>query len=384
MRKLRRRILFIQATDAGGYPPIINASAIMAAGGWDVLVLNAPIADHDLSFPPNSGVAIRNLPERRSHVMGKREYARYVLAAGRLALTYKPDVVYASDPLGAAPARLAARMSGATLVYHEHDTPGSGALPPTILRQRAKAAKSALLVVFPNHIRARIAQQELGFRDEQLRIVWNLPRLNELPPILAARPPELALYYHGSITPERLPETVIDAVVNRCVLRIAGYEAPGAPGYVQRLVSRGSRAGGDAIQYVGKLSRDRVLGHAAKSSVGLALLPKQTTDLNLAYMLGASNKVFDYMAAGLALLVPDLPDWENSFVEPGYGRACDPADTRSISAQLDWFAAHPEERLAMGERGRRQIENEWNYEKAFQPVLHALEDATCTQAVAAE
>ena len=52
------------------------------------------------------------------------------------------------------------------------------------------------------------------------------------------------------------------------------------------------------------------------------------------HMAGASNKPFDYMAAGLALLVSDQPDWRAMFVEPGYARACDPTDPSSIATSL--------------------------------------------------
>ena len=59
-------------------------------------------------------------------------------------------------------------------------------------------------------------------------------------------------------------------------------------------------------------------------------------------MTGASNKPFDYMAAGLALLVSDLPDWKTMFVDPGFGLACDPTDADSLLAALAWFIDHPD------------------------------------------
>ena len=91
-------------------------------------------------------------------------------------------------------------------------------------------------------------------------------------------------------------------------------------------------------------------------------------------MTGASNKPFDYMAAGLTLLVSDLPDWHKMFVAPGFARACDPADPDSITAALDWFLDHPAERCSMAMRARAKIESEWNYDTAFAPILDELLD----------
>ena len=372
-----QRVLFIQATEPGAYPPLMNASALLADAGWEVTFLSAPITGNRLEMAPHPAITIRAIRSRPSHVMRKASYARYVAAATRLALRLRPAVVYASDPLGAAPGRLAARLAGARLVYHEHDTPAPGTLRPWVARQRAAAARRAHLVVFPNEVRARMAQRELGFGDDRLRIVWNCPRVAELPSLTRQEEGPLLLYYHGSITPHRLPETVVEAVrrfSGRVLLRIAGYEAPGAPGYVTRLLDLGAMAEGEnLVKYVGQVPSYRnLLADATSAHIGLALMPMHSDEVNLTNMTGASNKAFDYMAAGLALLVSDLPDWRDMFVAPGYGRACDPADPTSIAAALTRFLDHPEELRAMAARGRAKIEAEWNYDSAFNPVLATL------------
>ena len=255
-----RRALFIQATEPAAYPPLIHASALMADAGWEVTFLSAPIVGNELTFPKHPRITVRAIPSRPSHVMGKGHYARYMASAAALGVRLRPSVVYASDPLGAAPGMLAARLAASPLVYHEHDSPGPGALRPSIARLRAMAARSAGLVVFPNEQRARMAQAELGFAPDRLRIVWNLPRRAELPPLCSIPEPPLIVYYHGSITPERLPETVVEAVrrFNGCVrLRIAGYEAPGARGYVARLLELGRISDGESfVGYAGTIPNE--------------------------------------------------------------------------------------------------------------------------------
>jgi hypothetical protein len=48
-------------------------------------------------------------------------------------------------------------------------------------------------------------------------------------------------------------------------------------------------------------------------------MPTCSRDRNEQAMSGASNKAFDYLVCGLAVLVSNLPDWRSTFVEPGYG-----------------------------------------------------------------
>jgi glycosyltransferase involved in cell wall biosynthesis len=373
----RRRVLFIQATEPAGYPPLIHASMLMAEAGWEVTFLSAPIEGHRLELPHHPRIAVRTIPTRPSHVWGKAAYVRYAAAAARLALDLRPDVVYASDPLGAGPGLLAARLARARLVYHEHDSPEPGSLRPSVARPRVAAARRAALVIFPNAARAQIAQAELGFPADRLRIVWNMPRRAELPPLDSQPEAPLIVYYHGSITPDRLPAVIVEAVRRTCGrarLRIVGYEAPGAAGYVQRLIKLGG--GGDStrlVDYAGQIPRANLVTTATQAHVGLALITG--SDVNIRHLTGASNKVFDYMAAGLALLVSDQPDWRQMFVGPGYARACDPADPASIAAALTWFLDHPAERQEMGASGRARIEAEWNYDSAFAPVMSFLSNA---------
>jgi glycosyltransferase involved in cell wall biosynthesis len=104
-------------------------------------------------------------------------------------------------------------------------------------------------------------------------------------------------------------------------------------------------------------------------------MPTNNSNPNLRFLTGASNKVFDYLACGLALLVSDLPDWKQMYVEPGYGLACNPNDPASIAAALRWYLDHPVEMREMGDRGRQRILTEWNYETQFKPVKNYMSKA---------
>lgn len=370
--------LFVQATDPAAYPPLMHAAGILAESGWTVTFLSAPVVDKALVLPSHPAIHEVRITERPSHVMGRGHFLEYCRAAARLARCARPSVIYVSDPMGAAPGLLASATSGARLVYHEHDTPTPGErLNPLVAWTRRQAMRRAAQVVFPNAERAAIARASTGFDPARLHIVWNAPRQAETP-CLQEKPDEpLVLYYHGSITPDRLPESVAAAVAHfagRVRLEIAGYESPGATGHVARLQAVAGEARGlPLVRYAGRIpAHDELLRHAAQAHVGLALMPPDSDDVNMRHMTGASNKAFDYLSAGLALLVSDLPDWREMFVTPGYATTCDPRSVDSLTAAIQWFLDHPAERRRMAMAGRARIGEDWNYERQFAPVLRAL------------
>ena len=124
------------------------------------------------------------------------------------------------------------------------------------------------------------------------------------------------------------------------------------------------------VEFLGPIpQRSDLLAQTLQSDIGLALMPLASSDSNCETMTGASNKVFDYMACGLALVVSDRTDWRGMFAEAGYGRACDPGDPVSIAAALRELLANPAVMRQAGERGRQQILAQWNYETMFLPVF---------------
>ena len=280
----RRRVLFLQVVEPGMYPPIIAASHLMAEAGWDVMMLASPSADSQLRMPSHPAILMRRIAERPSFVVRKSDFLRYSAYAASLALRWRPDIVYASDWLGTVPGLLAARLAGARLVYHEHDSPSPGALRSWLARFRAKVARNADLVIFPDAERAEIVRREIGFPTERLRIVWNLPRRAEQPTLAPKADMPLLLWYHGSITPDRLPTSVIEAVASfggRVRLQIAGYEAPLARGYVSHMLHLAARKSpGHSSLMLGRLcARTSWQGHQSLMWASLFCHQAPTTSI---------------------------------------------------------------------------------------------------------
>jgi glycosyltransferase involved in cell wall biosynthesis len=377
------RILYVQFADPGLYPPIEHSAFLFAERGWHVLQLGtSTVHDSKLQTAPvHNRIRVKKIWRAQNGWLLKIQYLVYFFWTLFWAWRWRPQWLYASDPLSCPVAWLVQRLVRVRVVYHEHDSPDTDQTPlmRLTLNYRNRLGRDAEICVLPEHERLR------RFLDATRRTtptfcVWNCPRVAEIPPLYSRPDKTLVIYYHGSITSQRLPPQLIIAASRfKGAIRIcvAGYEVPSSFGYVQKLVKLAAEHGAPTlIETLGFIARRDLLKTAAqKGHVGLSLMPKEPSNINLQHMVGASNKAFDYMACGIPLLVTDLPEWSATFVAPGYARACNPNDPDSIEIELRWYLEHPNERREMGRKCQEKIRNDWNYDKKFADVIAGLEAA---------
>jgi glycosyltransferase involved in cell wall biosynthesis len=155
-------------------------------------------------------------------------------------------------------------------------------------------------------------------------------------------------------------------------LSFAGYETVGHPGYTIELLTAAKRLDvADRVKYVGTPStRPELYALAAQADVGLALFARAFREP----MAGASNKPFDYLACGQALVVTDEPEWMNLYVTSGCAKSCDPASPAMIAGIVREYLSNPDMTRAMGEAGRQRILAEWNYETQFANLKQLLNE----------
>jgi glycosyltransferase involved in cell wall biosynthesis len=380
---LEMRILYIQYTNPACYPPLEHSSRILANAGWKVLFLGteAPGAD-SLRFPPHKSVTVKRLPFCPAGFRQKIHYLIYCFWVVSWTVVWRPRWLYASDLLSCPIALALALIPGRRVIYHEHDSPpaksaanGPGRLALWTRRLLAERAECSIV---PNESRAQHFQAGREKSHSRVLCVWNCPSRDEISkPRLRGCPKDIWLLYHGSIVPDRLPLSVLAALAKlpeSVKLRVIGYETVGNSGYVDVIQAAARTLQiSHRVNLLGLVpSRMELLHHCRQSDIGLTLMPMATDDLNMLAMTGASNKPFDYLCCGLALLVSDLPAWRKIYVDPGYAVACNPDDPLSIEQALRSLLDDPVKMREMGERGRRRIESEWNYEMEFAKVYEVL------------
>ena len=355
---------------------------MFAERGWKVFLLGVGIlGEQNLRVQTHGGLRVLKLPAARPGWRQKRQYAVFSLMAIVWSIWFRPKWIYASDPLACPVARMIQTLTGAGLIYHEHDSPSQNmevsSFMRLALRYRQKVALSADICILPQY--ERMVQFVTATRRTGMTYcIWNCPRLREIIPLASSKDADLKIYYHGTITPVRLPAELILAACRfkgRVRITIVGYEPPGNEGYGKGLQALSERSGAPGvIEFIGAVPREHLFQFASGAHLGVSFVPKDSHDVNMQYMVGASNKAFDYMACGLPLLVTDLRDWVNTFVEPGYGRACNPGDVDSIERELSWYLENPAQRKTMARKCQEKIRTDWNYDAMFSDVLAHVEN----------
>ena len=107
---------------------------------------------------------------------------------------------------------------------------------------------------------------------------------------------------------------------------------------------------------LGFCDRLKVKDLLSRAKVGLVLFHPYPNHVN-----AQPNKLFEYMAAALPVIASDFPLWREIVHSSGCGLCVDPLDTQAIAGALNWVFQNPAESAQMGERGRKAVEEKYNW-----------------------
>jgi len=365
--------------DPNGYPPIINAARALAESGWSVeIVCRAERSHGEVPWP--AGVTIvRGAPSPRHRWL---EYAAFVRLAVKRAK--RGAIVAGHDMHGLLPAALMARKAGSPLVYHCHDfADAARALPAGSRIVKAfepMLARRAALVVVPDERRGAVMRRELGLRETPL-VVPNAPRASASPPpgrlreALArdGRAPGRIVLRRGRIGPGHGIEATIRSMP-RWIDASASFVlmGPGEADFLRRISALAAECGvADRVVVLPPVAYDEVAGFTREADVGHALY--DPVNVNHVEMGTASNKVIEYMAAGVPSIVADTPSFRALLAKARFGLAADPSSEAAIAGAVNRILGDPALAAQLGAAGRRAFEADYQYDRHAAILRERLE-----------
>ncbi len=371
--------IFYNNPDA--YPPVINSARLLAQAGFN---LNIYCRD-DGSLCGVKYPQTVHVDRIKAAATGSwREYSNFIqevlrsdVSAVRLFLGH--------DMHGLVPAWILSARHRRPLIYHCHDFAESGRKIPMgshIVRTFERLlARTADLVIVPDADRAAVVARQLRLRRKPL-VVANAPlerpvssgRALHESLVVKGKQFEKIVLRQGRIGVGHAIEATIRSMPHWANRRW-GFALLGAgePSYLEHLNALAQELGvQERFITLPPVPYDHVAQYTGGADVGHALY--EPIHINNVHITTASNKIMEYMAAGLPLLVSDAPSLRGLVERYGCGAAADEKSPASIATAVNLLLGDPHRSQQMGAAAARAFEQEFRYERQFAPVLSAIQD----------
>ena len=274
---------------------------------------------------------VRRLPFQLYRLIFAVSFVRALVAE-------RPEVIHAHDAAMLLPGLIGARLTGALLVYDSHElateVPYRDGRWAWFVRtvERLAVPRSAAVITVSDGIAERL--RDLYRLRVLPAVVRNMPDVgvveydDRLRTALAADDAPIVLH-QGSAASGRGADVLVRAMVDVPHARLAFL----GPAPDERSAMRGLAAElgvAERVHVLDPVPVEELLSWTAGADVGVSLL--QDTCDN--HRLALPNKVFEYLAAGVPVVVSDLPELRRMVHTERIGWVADGSNPASVAAAL--------------------------------------------------
>ncbi len=316
---------------------------------------------------------------------------RWIRAIERTARGARADVILCRDLPLAIPAILAGRSLGIPVVLDMAENypamlrsqRDAGPLRPTDLLVRNPALARLVerwvvprvdgVLVVVEEARARLIAE--GLAPERIAVVSNTPPLGRLVESGRARPEAgapLCIVYLGLMEGVRGVQVLLDAaallarqdIPFRLTLYGDGKDLPRFRAHAHAIGLTGSQA-----DFRGRVPNAQAL--AALPAMDVGVIPHVADE---SWNTTVPNKLFDYMAAGLAVVTSDARPAARIVRETGAGFVYHDSDASGLARAFATLV-DPDLRLACARRGQSAVRDTYHWEQDAERLLATLQGA---------
>ena len=199
-------------------------------------------------------------------------------------------------------------------------------------------------------------------------MVNNYPRIEELESLVcseaAGKRDNSFLYVGMRITRARGAEEMVRAMgllpsdLDATLKLVGGWDPPTLQDSLSQI------PGWDRTEFIGLLDRPEVARELHKARAGLVILHPEPN-----YLSSQPVKLFEYMCAGIPVIVSDFPVWREIVEEAGCGLLVDPLNPQEIARAMEYLLTHPKEAEEMGQRGLKAVYESYNWANEERALL---------------
>ena len=152
-------------------------------------------------------------------------------------------------------------------------------------------------------------------------------------------------------------------------LDLAGTFSPPDFGKTLRALS-----GWSSVNYHGEVSRRHVTQLLGSARAGLVVHHPVPNEID-----AQPIKLYEYMAAGIPVIASDFPIIRKTIDGAKCGLLVEPLDPNAIADAIHWILDHPNEAEAMGRRGRRAVEQNYNWSSEAAKIIQLYNKLLCSE-----
>jgi len=167
--------------------------------------------------------------------------------------------------------------------------------------------------------------------------------------------------FSGGLSRERQAAEMVEAInlVKDAELYIVGpLESDGLLSHLETL------PGWERTTYPGTLPQASYYGELFNSKVGLSLVEAKAD-----YGDVSTNKVYEYMYAGIPMIVSPVSAWRRIVEEFKCGLVVETNDAPTVSRAINSILENPHEAEEMGKRGRAAVEEHFSWESEAKGLI---------------
>lgn len=296
-----------------------------------------------------------------------------------------PDLVHFHDPELLISVPDYARRRGIPAIYDVHENYRStlaentgglrGAIASKLysLYERIKMRKISGIVTVTRQIAEKY--EPYGKPVALLRNFPDIERILDLVPDSGLVVEKNSLVYSGSLEQKSLfllADACLSLRKKHAGLKVHFYGDFRTPEKRDSLLGHWEKRGAsDLLDWHHRQERNEFIRGLGGFSAGLVLFWPSTN-----VRVGLPNKLFEYMAAGLPVIVPDCPNHRETVEKHRCGVYCDTTDAGSIAEAIDRILSDPESSREMGSRGRSACVSDYNMKTDLPNLLDIYRKVT--------